>query len=94
MLKPDQDLLDLVNYDKMGWIIKLKNKKKDAPDGGQFSGSAKDMIKISVPIWQITIIVSNANNILQSGEGIVLYSLQEALNRLNPVFGAGAESLQ
>jgi hypothetical protein len=85
LMKPELDLLDLTNYDRMGLIKTLKNKMEPA------AKIEKNMIKISIPLWMVAIIASNSEDALSSGEGLVIYSLVETLRRLSMLSGEGKE---
>lgn len=87
-IKPGLDMLDLSNYDKLGLIKTLKNRQEPS------ATKENNIIKISVPIWQITVIASNAEDTLPSAESLVIYSLYETLRRLTMLFGEEKEQIQ
>lgn len=79
-MKPGQDLLELANYDKMKLIGVLK--EKAAGDGK----AGKNMVTVSIPLWQVAIIASNSDDTLPSAESLVMYSLYETLKRVSGLF--------
>ena len=82
LMKPGLDLLDLLNYDKLGLIGTLKAQAQ--AQAGQIVN--KNRVKLSIPLWQVAIIASNADDTLPSADSLVMYSLYETLKRVNILF--------
>ncbi len=81
LTKPEADLNELSNYDKLGLLRELQHENHAHSANGNAS-----MVKARVPLWQIMIIASNSENALSSSENLIVYSLSEVLMRLSPVF--------
>ncbi len=80
-MKPGQDLLELTNYDKMTTLIgTLKQQNTNGNKAG------KNMVTVSIPLWQVAIITSNSDDTLPSAESLVMYSLSETLKRISGLF--------
>ena len=85
-MKPGQDLLELTKYDKMALIYALKEQTIG------HGKTDKNMVTISIPLWQIAIITSSADDALPSAESLVMYSLYETLKRIGVLFCEETES--
>lgn len=74
LIEANKDILEQTNYDKVKWLNQ---------DNKYLKSDAK---QVSVPIWQILIIVSNTNESIDSHQKFVKYVLSETYRIVTVLF--------
>ncbi len=82
LVTPNKDLLELSRLEKLELVRTIQNRVIKTSEKEH-----RNVIKVRVPIWQLTIIASQSNQIFKKDRDIISFSLTQVFNKLSVLFG-------